>query len=161
MSARYRTLAWVSAIVLILDQVTKLYVDSRFVLHESVTVLENFLHITYVRNKGAAFGILADNALRLPFFIGVSLVACIGILWYLHRTGDNQKLLHLALALIFGGAIGNFIDRVRLGEVIDFIYAHWYEHYWPAFNVADSAISVGVVLLLVDLWVEERRKKVP
>jgi len=157
--SRYRLLAIVTAVVLVLDQATKLYVDSHFRLHESVTVLENFFHFTYVRNKGAAFGIFADSAIRIPFFITVSLVAAVGILWYLRRLQDQQKLASFALALVFSGAIGNLIDRVRFGEVIDFIDVHWYQYHWPAFNVADSAISIGVTLLLVDLWREERARK--
>ena len=157
--SRYRLLAIVSCVVLILDQATKFYVDSHFRVHESVTVLPDFFHLTYVRNKGAAFGIFADSAVRIPFFVTVSLVAALGILWYMRRLRDDQRLLNFSLALIFAGAVGNLIDRVRLGEVIDFIDVHWYRYHWPAFNVADSAITVGVCLLLVDLWREERAKK--
>ncbi len=157
--SRYRLLAIVTAVLLVLDQATKLYVDSHFRLHESVTVLENFFHFTYVRNKGAAFGIFADSAIRIPFFITISLVAAVGILWYLRRLKESQKLVGFSLALIFSGAIGNLIDRVRFGEVIDFIDVHWYQYHWPAFNVADSAISIGVTLLLIDLWREERARK--
>jgi signal peptidase II len=149
----------VSAVILVLDQVTKLYIDHRFALYESVTVIENFFHITYVRNKGAAFGILADSAIRVPFFITVATVAALAILWYLRQLREDQRLLQFALSLVFAGAVGNLIDRVRLGEVIDFLDVHWYQHHWPAFNVADSAITVGVGLLLLDLWYEERRKK--
>ncbi len=157
--SRYRLLLIVSTITLVLDQATKLYIDSRFALHDSVTVIEHFFNITYVRNKGAAFGILADSAIRIPFFIAVSTLAAIGILWYIRQLREDQGLLRLALSLVFAGAVGNLIDRVRLGEVIDFLDVHWYRHHWPAFNVADSAITVGVALLLLDLWFEERRKK--
>jgi signal peptidase II len=156
---RYRLLGIVTLVSLSLDQWTKYLVDSRFALHESVTLIENFLHLTYVRNKGAAFGIFADSALRIPFFIAVSIIALGGILWYLHRLSEEQRLLHWALALIFSGALGNLIDRIRLGEVIDFLDAHWYQYHWPAFNVADSAICIGVGLLLLDLWNEERSRK--
>ncbi len=159
MPFRYRLLLIVSLVVLAFDQATKLYIDNRFALYESVTVFENFFHITYVRNKGAAFGILADNAFRVPFFITVASIAAIGIFWYLHKLGDGQKLHVLALSLIFSGAVGNLIDRIRLGEVIDFLDAHWYQHHWPAFNVADSAICVGVGLLLLDTWRQESTKK--
>lgn len=159
MPFRYCLLLIVSVIVLVLDQATKLYIDHRFALYESVTIFENFFHITYVRNKGAAFGILADNAFRVPFFITVAFIAAIGILWYLRRVHDQQRLHLMALSLIFSGAIGNLIDRIRLGEVIDFIDVHWYRHHWPAFNVADSAITIGVGLMLLDLWLEERRAK--
>lgn len=157
--SRYRILLITSAIILILDQATKLYVDARFYLGESVTVLENFFHFTYVRNRGAAFGFLSDHAIRLPFFITVAVVASVAILWYLRRLGDDQRLLAFALSLVFSGAIGNLIDRIRLGEVIDFIDVHWHDLHWPAFNVADSAITVGVVLLLFVSWQEERRQK--
>jgi signal peptidase II len=156
---RYRLLLIVSAVILVLDQVTKLYIDHRFALYESVTVIENFFHITYVRNKGAAFGILADSTIRVPFFITVATIAALGILWYLRQLRKDQRLLQFALSLVFAGAVGNLIDRVRLGEVIDFLDVHWYHYHWPAFNVADSAITVGVGLLLLDLWFEERRKK--
>lgn len=155
----YRLLLTASPLLLILDQWTKLLVDNRFVLYESVPLIDNFLALTYVRNKGAAFGILADSAVRIPFFITVSIVALVGILWYLHKIDIAQKLQHWALALIFSGALGNLIDRIRLGEVIDFIDAHWYQYHWPAFNVADSAITIGVGLLLIDLWREELRRK--
>jgi signal peptidase II len=144
--SRYRLLLIVSAVILVLDQATKLYIDHRFALYESVTVIENFFNITYVRNKGAAFGILADSAFRIPFFITVATVAALGILWYLRQLRADQRLLHFALSLIFAGAVGNLIDRIRLGEVIDFLDVHWYQHHWPAFNVADSAITVGVSL---------------
>ncbi len=160
MPFRYRMLVIISIVVLALDQATKFYIDSRFKLFESLTVVENFFNITYVRNKGAAFGIFANSAFRVPFFIGVSLLASLGILWYLRRLRREQRLLATALSLIFAGAVGNLIDRIRLGEVIDFLDAHWYQYHWPAFNVADSAITVGVGLLLIDLWREERRKKI-
>lgn len=155
----YRLLLIVSPILLILDQWTKLLVDSRFFLYESVPLIENFLALTYIRNKGAAFGILSDSAIRVPFFITVSIVALIGILWYLRKIDVSLKLQHWALVLIFSGALGNLIDRIRLGEVIDFIDAHWYQYHWPAFNVADSAITIGVGLLLVDLWQDEIRRR--
>ncbi len=159
MFSRYRLLLIVSAVILLLDQASKLYIDSTFALYESVTVIENFFHISYVRNKGAAFGILASSSVRIPFFIAVSVVASLGILWYLRHLRDEQRLVCFSLSLVFAGAVGNLIDRVRLGEVIDFIDVHWYSHHWPAFNVADSAITVGVGLLLLDMWREERRKE--
>jgi len=156
---RYRILMITTFLVLVLDQATKIYIDTRFFLYQSLTVFENFFHITYVRNKGAAFGILSDSAVRIPFFITVAVVAAVGILWYMSRLRDEQTLLHISLALVFSGAIGNLIDRIRLGEVIDFIDVHWYQHHWPAFNVADSAITVGVALLLIDAWLEEKRRR--
>ncbi len=159
MSFRYRLLLIVSVVILVLDQASKLYIEANFRLGESVTVIENFFSITHVRNKGAAFGILADSSVRIPFFITVAVLACIGLLWYLSRLREDQRFLQFSLSLVFSGAVGNLINRVRLGEVIDFLDVYWRHHHWPAFNVADSAITVGVVLLLVDVWVEERRHK--
>lgn len=156
---KFRLVFLTAAIGVLLDQLSKIYIDSSFELYQSVTVLENFFHITYIRNRGAAFGILSDNALRLPFFITVSLVAIIGIIWYLRQLRADQKLSHLALGLILSGAIGNLIDRIRFGEVVDFIDVHWYTHHWPAFNVADSAICVGVCLLLLETWREEKHAR--
>jgi len=157
--SRYRTLAIITAVILVFDQATKLYVDANFRLHESVPVIRGFFHLTYVRNKGAAFGILADNAVRIPFFITVSTIAMIGILWYIKHIRADQKKTFFSLSLIFSGALGNLIDRIRLGEVIDFIDIFWQRHHWPAFNVADSAITVGVTLLFIEMWREDRHKQ--
>lgn len=156
---RYLTLSIITSVILILDQATKLYVDANFRLHETVPVIRNFFHLTYVRNKGAAFGILADSAIRIPFFIAVSIVAMLGILWYIKKLRDNQRLALFSLALIFSGALGNLIDRIRLGEVIDFLDVFWQRHHWPAFNVADSAITIGVTLLFIEMWREEHCKQ--
>ncbi len=156
---KFALFALTAGVSLLLDQLTKIYIDSSFELYESVRVIENFFAITYVRNPGAAFGILADSAIRLPFFISVSVLAGIGILWYLRKVDPADRWQQFALGLIFSGAIGNLIDRVRLGEVIDFLLVHWYQYHWPAFNVADSAICIGVGLMLVCSWREERQKK--
>ena len=160
MKLRYLILLVVSALVLVLDQVTKIYIDRTMELHSSISVIEGFFNITYLRNKGAAFGILANSSFRLPFFILVSLVAVGVILVVIKRLRDDQKMAMVSLSLILSGAIGNLIDRVRLGEVIDFLDVHYYAVYhWPAFNVADSAICVGVFLLALDMIQEERREK--
>ena len=155
----YRIFALTAGISLLLDQISKIYIDTTFELYQSLTVLENFFHITYLRNPGAAFGILSDSAIRVPFFVSVSLLASLGIIWYLRKIDSNDRWQHFALGLIFSGAVGNLIDRVRLGEVIDFLDVHWYQYHWPAFNVADSAICVGVTIMLLCSWREERLKK--
>jgi signal peptidase II len=157
--SRYRLPLIITLAILALDQATKLFIDSHLARYQSVTVIRNFFDITYVRNKGAAFGIFADSAVRLPFFIGISVLAAAAILWYLARLSEEQTLLRISLSLILAGALGNLIDRARLGEVIDFLDVHWHQYHWPAFNVADSAITVGVGLWLLDLWLEERRRK--
>ena len=159
MKNKYLILSGVTVVILILDQATKFLIDRTMELHYSITVVNNFFNITYIRNKGAAFGFLADTSFRLPFFIGISIIAIVVILGIYRKLGEDKVLNAVALSLILSGALGNLIDRVRLGEVIDFIYVHWYEHYWPAFNVADSAICVGVFMLAIEMLLEERRKK--
>lgn len=152
--SRYKLFSIVSIFVVIFDQASKLHIDYHFDLYESYRIIPGFFSLTYIRNKGAAFGILADSSLRIPFFIAVSALAILGILWFLRQRDDTQRVGNLALALIFSGAVGNLIDRVRLGEVIDFIDVYWRQYHWPAFNVADSAIFVGVALLLIEMWLE-------
>ncbi|MDD2365293.1 MAG: signal peptidase II [Desulfuromonadaceae bacterium] len=159
MKSRYTLFAVIAILGIIVDQITKVAIDSSMQLFDSIPVIENFFHITYVRNRGAAFSFLSNASWRLPFFITVSLVASLVILIAFRKLRDDQKLAHISLALIFSGAVGNLIDRVRLGEVIDFLDAHWYRHHWPAFNIADSLICVGVFLLAVDMLLEEKRLK--
>lgn len=123
-----------------------------------VSVFDDFWHFRYVENPGAAWGFLAqaESSFRTPFFVIVSLAAMTFILLYFRRTLVHQKLLRFALALVFGGAVGNFLDRIRLGYVIDFIDWHWYtKATWPTFNVADSAISVGVTLMFIDMFLQK------
>jgi signal peptidase II len=159
MKSRYPLFAGIAIIGIIIDQITKIYIDRSMQLFDSIPVIENFFHITYVRNKGAAFSFLSNASWRLPFFIAISIIAAVVILIAFQKLRDDQKLAHISLAMIFSGAVGNLIDRVRLGEVIDFLDAHWYRHHWPAFNVADSLICVGVFLLAIDMILEEKRVK--
>lgn len=159
MNSRYVLFCAVSVIGIIIDQITKVYIDRSMRLYDSIPIADNFFHITYVRNRGAAFSFLSEASWRLPFFITVSIIAALVILIAFRKLRDDQKLAHLSLAMIFSGAVGNLIDRVRLGEVIDFLDVHWYRHHWPAFNVADSLICVGVMLLATDMVLEEKRQK--
>ncbi len=155
--SRYKLFSIVSILVVVFDQASKLHIDYHFKLYESYPLIPGLFSLTYIRNKGAAFGILADSSLRIPFFILVSILAILAILWFLRQRHDVQRVGNFALALVFSGAIGNLIDRVRMGEVIDFIDVYWRQYHWPAFNVADSAITVGVVLLLLEMWAERDR----
>jgi len=159
MRNRYLLLLAVSLPVIILDQATKILIVRRLLYHEAIPVIPNFFEIIHARNPGAAFSFLRDSSFRLPFLITVSIAASIAVIVVYGKLRPDQKLASLSLGLILGGAVGNLIDRVRLGEVIDFLNVHWYQHYWPAFNVADSALCVGVGLLAVDMIREERRKK--
>ncbi|MBN2644881.1 MAG: signal peptidase II [Desulfuromonadaceae bacterium] len=155
----YRLLLLVCLIVIPLDQWTKSLVVEHFYLHQSRTLIEPVLNLCYVLNTGAAFGLLADNGLRVPLLSAVALIATGVILWILPRLKPVHIWQKLGLSLVFSGALGNLIDRLRLGAVIDFIDVHWYQHHWPAFNVADSAITLGVIFLLLDLWWVERNRR--
>ena len=139
--------------VVILDQATKLLVQRAFRLGESLPVLPGFFNLTYVLNPGAAFGLLAGAApaFRGPFFIAVSVLAIAVICYYHARYARGRPLSTVGLALILGGALGNLIDRLRVGMVIDFLDFYLGAYHWPAFNVADSGITVGVGLLLVEM----------
>ena len=152
MKIKYLLLLTVNGAILALDQVTKLLIHTRFQLGESVSVIQDFFDITYVRNQGAAFGIFAQfpASFREPFFTIVPLFAIFVILMIVRKTPDSDRLNLLALSLICAGAIGNFIDRWQYKFVIDFLDFHYKEVYhFPAFNVADSAIVVGVGIMLL------------
>jgi len=154
----YTILAVIVGMLLILDQWTKYLVDSGMYLHQSFAVIPGLLNITYVRNPGAAFGFLSgfSASLRIAFFVSVGVAAIVLIVYYLKKYRVQDPLLASSLSLILGGAAGNLIDRVRFGEVIDFIDFHIAGHHWPAFNVADSAISIGAVLLLFEMLRKRR-----
>jgi len=147
-----------AGLVMLLDQVTKFYVISHFQLHESLPVIDGFFNITYIRNPGAAFGFLAGASpvFRGLFFTAVTLITVGMILYYLVKNRVRNHLLVLPLALILAGALGNLVDRFRFGEVVDFLDFSIGAYHWPAFNIADSAISIGAVFLIVEMF---RRRK--
>lgn len=150
----------IAALVIALDQVTKLWIESHFALYESVRILP-VLDITRAHNTGAAFSFLAGaSGWQRWFFIALAfVVSAVFIVWLARIRDRAQRWLALGLALIVGGALGNAIDRIRLGYVVDFIHAHWQRAYFPAFNVADSAITIGAGLVILDAWLESRREK--
>lgn len=144
---------------LFLDQWTKHLIVQKIPLHHSVTIIAGFFNLTHVRNPGGAFGILAGHGSGgFVFFLIFSLVAIGAILYYFVRLGGKDKRLTLPLPLVLSGALGNLIDRLRYGEVVDFLDFYVSSFHWPAFNVADSAISVGIGLLAWELFVGDRRK---
>lgn len=139
------------ALVIIGDQASKLWILNNFVLYETVPVLPGFFNLTYLTNTGAAFGLLAGQPAlwRHVFFVTVALVA-VGVIVVLYKRLRKESVFYeISLGLIAGGALGNLIDRVRLGSVVDFLDFYVKNHHWPAFNVADSAITVGVSIFLV------------
>jgi signal peptidase II len=144
---------WLSlaAIVVMLDQVTKVLVVRHFSLGERLPVVPGWFDLTLVYNKGAAFSFLAGaGGWQRWLFIGIGFAAMAFILYLLVKHG-SQRLFGLSLALVLGGAIGNVLDRILHGQVVDFLLAHWNDRwYFPAFNVADAAITTGAVLLILD-----------
>jgi signal peptidase II len=144
---------WIAAAIVVFDQVTKAMVKARLPLHESVTVIPGFFDLTHVRNTGAAFGMLNDLefAYKPALMVVVALVALAAVASYALTLPASQRIARYGLALILGGAIGNLIDRATMGYVVDFVDVYWRGvHFW-AFNVADSAITVGVALMLLDV----------
>lgn len=159
---KYLVLAAVAGAVIAIDQLIKIYVHANFSLGETVPVVQDIFHITYVRNTGAAFGFFrnAAEAFRTAFFLSMPPIACIIILRMLAAVPESDRWQIFALSLIFGGAIGNYIDRLRFGFVIDFLDFHWKEVWsYPAFNIADSAIVTGVGLLLLLMYGQSREAK--
>lgn len=162
MSKKYLWLITVSGFLISLDQIIKLYIHTHYSLGESVAVIPNVFNLTYVRNFGAAFGFLAEShpSFREIFFLSMPPVALIIILAILRGVKNSDTKQIIALSSIFGGAIGNYIDRLRFRYVIDFLDFHIYGNWnWPAFNVADMAIVGGVGVLLLIMLSESKKTK--
>jgi len=147
---------WLSAFVIVVDQITKRVVDTSMQLHQSIE-LAPFFQLTYLRNQGAAFSFLSGaGGWQRWFFIILAVVASAFITVWLRKLDPRQRREAMAWSLVLGGALGNLIDRILYGYVIDFLDVYYGDWHWPAFNVADSAITVGVVLLLLDSFKSNR-----
>ena len=145
---KYMMLVLIAGGVVAMDQFTKWLITSSMSYYEQINVIPGFLNLVYIHNPGGAFGMFAQNQSNLQsiLFIGIAMAA-MGLILYLYKnTPSEYPLLSAGLALIFGGALGNMIDRIRLGEVIDFIDVYIGHLHWPAFNVADSAITIGMII---------------
>lgn len=151
--AKYIRFAGVVAVVVLLDQITKALVMKLMPLFKSIIVIPGIFNLTHVHNPGGAFGFLAQNGApwRHWVFLAAAAIALSMILYFHHQTPKTHPLLGLGLALIFGGAIGNLIDRLRFGEVIDFLDFHVADLHWPTFNVADSAVTIGVGIFILHI----------
>jgi signal peptidase II len=146
------------SLAILVDQLSKLWVESAVDLGDRSPVLNGFFYLTHVRNPGAAFGLFTDldPGWRRGAFIGVSLVVAAVIASFFRRLAPGDRRTSLALALILGGAVGNFCDRILRGEVVDFMHFRWWGGYaWPDFNFADMFIVVGVAALILDLLASE------
>lgn len=150
---------WVTLLFLVIDQVSKHWVAGSMELYQSIEVLPIF-NITYAHNPGAAFSFLADQGgWQRWFFTAVAVIASIVFLVWLKRTPKENVMLCLALACMLSGALGNLIDRVLFGYVIDFLDFHWQGHAWPTFNIADSVIFIGAALMIIDSFQQEKTTK--
>jgi len=149
----------IALVVVLLDQLTKLWVLNSFETFEIVTILPVF-NLTLVFNEGAAFSFLADaGGWQRYIFVSISAVMSIVFVIWLSRVKSHERWLATGLAFLLGGAVGNLIDRVWLGKVIDFLQWHWHDAYFPAFNLADAAITLGVILLLIDSFKTSSEKR--
>lgn len=144
---------WLSVLVLIIDQASKYYFENRLDLYEQIVIIPDYFSWMLAYNTGAAFSFLADSSGWQRWFFALIAVVVSGVLVvWLKRLGPGETWLAIALALVLGGALGNLYDRVAIGHVIDFIFVHWKEHGFPAFNLADSAITVGAIMLALDMF---------
>ncbi len=152
-SMGFKPFAMITGLVVLLDQATKLLVLAKMPLYHSIPVIDGFFNLTHIRNPGGAFGFMAagSQGVRNLLFVGVSIVAMGMIVYFYRSTPKTVPYLAAALAMIFGGAVGNLIDRLRFGEVVDFLDVYVGAYHWPAFNVADSAITVGVTIFIAHL----------
>ena len=149
---------WLPVAIIIVDQLTKAMVRANLLLHESVTIIPGFVDFTHVRNTGAAFGIL--NTVDFPFKTAVIAVvataALMGVGVYAASLAHHQIAARVGLALIIGGAAGNLLDRIIVGSVVDFVDVYWHSYHFWAFNVADSAITAGVTIMILDMLSPKR-----
>ncbi|MEH7093156.1 signal peptidase II [Neobacillus vireti] len=146
----------IAIFVILLDQFTKWLIVNNMFLGESITIINNVLYITSHRNRGAAWGILQG---QMWLFYVITIVVIVAIMFYLHKAARGKMLLGVSLALMLGGAIGNFIDRVLRKEVVDFIHTYIFNYNFPVFNIADSALVIGVILLMIQMLLDERGSK--
>ncbi len=146
----------IALFVIALDQFTKWLIVKNLELGESIKIIENFLYITSHRNRGAAWGILQG---QMWFFYIITVLVIIGIVYYIQKAVRGNWLFGVSLGLMLGGAIGNFIDRVFRKEVVDFINTYIFGYDFPVFNIADSSLVIGVILLMIHMFMEERESK--
>ena len=144
--------------VIIIDQITKYFAVEKLALHEVKSIYEGF-NLILIYNEGAAFSFLSDaGGWQRWFLIGVSCVVCVFIVVWMYQSISKSKCLLAGLSLILGGALGNLWDRLSLGYVVDFIEVYYEDLYWPAFNISDSAITIGAILLILDIFLKEPSK---
>lgn len=144
-----------AVVVIAIDQLTKWLIIKQMDLYEQIQIIEGFFRITSHRNKGAAWGILQDQML---FFYIITVIVVIGVVYYMEKYAKGDRFLSISLSLILGGAIGNFIDRLFRKEVVDFLDFNIFGYDYPIFNIADSALVVGVILVFISTIIDEKKK---
>jgi len=147
--------------VIVMDQITKAAIMTKFFMHESYAIVDGFFNLVYVMNPGAAFGFLANmsETFRYFFFMGITVAVILLIIYYIVKSKPQDMIMVISLTLIFAGAVGNLIDRIRFGAVVDFLDVYIGTAHWPAFNVADSAISLGAILMILGMIVQRKKEK--
>ena len=147
--------------IILIDQITKGAIQSHFSYGDSISVIDGFFNLTYVRNSGGAFGLFAEtnDSIRKTLFLLLPLLASLWLIWLIWIHRNRELLPGVIYSLIFAGAVGNLIDRFAYGYVVDFLDFHWKGAHFPAFNVADSAISLGAFFLIVDSFIQYRRDR--
>jgi signal peptidase II len=150
---KYIKLTIIAGLVVLSDQVSKAFILSHLPIHRSIPIIAGFFDITHIRNPGGAFGLMSNMSpmIRTVVFLFISSLAVGLILYFYKKTPSSQPILATGFALIFGGAIGNLIDRIRFGNVVDFLDFYIGNLHWPAFNVADSAITIGITIFIFHL----------
>ena len=147
---KYAALSISAGLVIIFDQLTKYLIFNYLPLYDAITIVPGFLDITHLHNPGVAFGMFSSNHSNIQQLVlmSASLIAVCVIFYFYNQTQKEYRYMQLGFALILGGALGNFIDRFRMGKVVDFIDIYIGQYHWPAFNVADSAISIGIAIFI-------------
>lgn len=158
---KYTRLTLIAGAIIILDQITKALILKQLPLFTIVPVIPGFFNITHIQNPGGAFGFMANQGpgLRSILFLFVSAIA-IGVIFFFYKTTPSrEKWLATGLSLIFGGAIGNLIDRIRFGQVVDFLDFYIRDLHWPSFNIADSAITIGITIFIIQMLFKDKNKQ--
>jgi signal peptidase II len=152
---RVIVMAVLAIAIVVVDQITKELIQANFTLGEALPIIDGIFNLTHIRNPGAAFGFLAnaDASIRKPLFLFIPVVACVWVIWLIWKTRNTNFMLCLAYTLILAGAVGNLIDRFSMGYVVDFLDFYWGNSHFPAFNVADSSITIAAFLLIIDLLI--------
>ncbi|WP_138414973.1 signal peptidase II [Aquibacillus sediminis] len=145
----------IAFVIVLVDQLTKWWIDTSMELHQKIPVIENFFYITSHRNTGAAWGILSG---QMGFFYIITTIVIAVVVYYMWKYAKESKLMGWSLAFILGGAVGNFIDRIFRKQVVDFFDFYFGDYSYPIFNVADSALVVGVILMLIVTFIDEKQK---